>query len=100
MELTLREQRRSAVVSDMALDLLAAGPTKLSAASSTLLWHLIKTLPPAGAHLSLTQIAETLGRVQVTNVMHRLLEIGCLVRGPKDGVLHLHKLNPVFFQTL
>jgi len=95
-------RRRSVLITEPALDLLASSPSQLSAAGATLMWHLVKTLPPAGSHLSLTAVADSLGlsRVQVTKAMHKLLQLGCLVRGPKDGVLYLYRLNPAFFQPL
>lgn len=93
---------KAVVVMAPALALLAASPPKLSAAAASVLWHLVRTLPPAGDYVSLTAVAAELGlsRVQVTRSTHSLLELGCLIRGPKDGSVYLYKLNAAYFHLL
>lgn len=90
------------MVLEPALELLAATPSKLNAAPATLLWHLVKTLAPAGSHASLTDIAQELGlsRVQINAAMKLLLQLGLIIRGPKDGRLHQYRLNDAYFHVL
>lgn len=97
-----RTPRKAVMVTEPALALLASSPPKLSAAAASVLWHLVSTLPPAGDYVSLTAVAVELGlsRVQVTRSTHSLLELGCLIRGPKDGSVYLYKLNAAYFYPL
>lgn len=94
--------RKAVMVTEPALALLAAVPPKLSAAGATVLWHLVATLPPKGAYVNLTALAEQVGlsRVQVTRCAQDLLALNCLVRGPKEGSVYLYQLNPAFFHPL
>lgn len=66
------------------------------------LWLLAANMPASGMVVSHTDLASELKitRTNVSQTMKRLCEIGFLVRGPKIGVSHHYKINPVFMRIL
>lgn len=74
----------------------------LSKSESMVLWLLVAKMPPAGMVVCHADLANELKitRTNVSQTMKHLCEIGFLVRGPKFGVSHHYKINPVFMRIL
>lgn len=74
----------------------------LSKVEGMVLWHLVATLPVAGAVVSNADLGEILAitRTRMSQTMKLLCEIGFLLRGSKIGVSYHYKLNPSFIKVL
>jgi Fic family protein len=91
---------RSIVITELGLQ--AFQKTPLTKVEGVILWHLIGRFSPSGDVISIAQLESSLSISHRTanTTMKRLSERGFLVRGPKIGVSHHYKLNPVFFKVL
>jgi hypothetical protein len=96
----MKKQQRSIIVTEKGLD--AFTRHLLSKVDSLVFWHLVKTLPVAGAVVSKAVLEKELktSRVQLTNVIKRFCEAGFLIRGPRMGVSYHYKINPMFIRFL
>lgn len=92
--------KNSIILTSDAVQALVSHP--LSKSESMVLWLLVANMPASGMVLSLASLANELKitRTNVSQTMKRLCEIGFLVRGPKIGVSHHYKINPVFMRIL
>lgn len=93
-------KERSFIVTDSGLrSLLRYRMTKVE---TTVLWHLVASLPPGGDTVSKAVLAEQLSitRVQATLTVKRLCELGFLMRGPRLGLSYHYKVNPALFRFL
>lgn len=95
-----RGQERTLVVTTAGLKVLAQTP--LSKVEGLLLWHLVESLPVTGNVVPKATLFDDLSVsiAQGERAMKRLCELGFLMRGPKIGVSHHYKLNPVFLRVL
>lgn len=74
----------------------------LSKSESMVLWLLVANMTASGMVVCQADLANELKitRTNVSQTMKHLCEIGFLVRGPKIGVSHHYKINPVFMRIL
>ncbi len=95
-----RLQDRNIVLTAAGLQTLARKP--LSKGEGAVLWHLASSLPVTGDVVSKAELNAllALSEPQVNRAMKHLCELGFLMRGPKIGVSHHYKLNPVFIRIL
>lgn len=92
--------KNSIILTSSAIQALVSHP--LSKSENMVLWLLVENVPASGMVVSHADLANKLKltRPSVSQTMKRLCEIGFLVRGPKIGVSHHYKINPVFIRIL
>lgn len=90
----------SIILTNSAVQALVSHP--LSKSENMVLWLLVVKMPASGMVVSHADLADELKitRTSVSQIMKRLCEKGFLVRGPKFGVSHHYKINPVFIRIL
>lgn len=92
------KQERNIVLTTSCLRALAG----LEKQESSVLWHLVLTLPIVGEVVSNADLGRELliDVASISRILKRLRELGFLMRGAKVGVSYHYKLNPAFFRIL